>query len=90
MPTPRTLALIAIGLVPLLRLAAAQTAAPPRDAIAEAQTAKPVPSERPEQKKTAHDQSDVFASAKSAPSSAALVDQAEHGGMDSFRKAKQG
>jgi hypothetical protein len=92
MPTPRTLtqgalALIAIGLLPLLRSATAQTtppARPPRDAVAEAQTAKPVPVERPEQKKTAHDLSDVFASAKSAPSSEALVDQAEHGGMTGF------
>ena len=54
------------------------------DAIAEAQTPREVPIDRPEQKKTAHDQSDVFAASKAEPSSEALVDQPEHGGMTGF------
>ena len=77
------------GLVLLMRPAGARdpNASPtggPGDAIAEAQTPKDVPVERPEQKKTAHDLSDLFAPSKAAPSSEALVDQPEHGGMTGF------
>ena len=43
--------------------------APPPDAVVEAQTPNEVPAERPEQKKTAHDLSDVFA----VPQSAAVL-----------------
>jgi hypothetical protein len=43
------------------------------DAIAEAQTPKEAPMERPEQKKTAHDLSDVFNPSKAVPSSEALT-----------------
>jgi hypothetical protein len=56
----------------------------PRDVIAEAQTAQEVPKERSEQKKTAHDLSDIFTPSKAAPSSDALTDQSEHGGMTGF------
>jgi cytochrome c peroxidase len=56
----------------------------PRDAIAEAQTPQEVPKERPEQKKTAHDLSDIFTPSKAALSSEALSDQPEHGGMTGF------
>jgi cytochrome c peroxidase len=56
----------------------------PRDAIAEAQTPKQVPAERPEQKKTDHDRSDIFTPNKAVPSSEALADQPEHGGMTGF------
>ena len=62
-------------------------APPPRrplDAIAEAQTPKEAPAERPEQKKTAHDLSDIFTPSKALPSSEALADQPEHGGMTGF------
>src|SRR5271165_4997465 len=54
------------------------------DAIADAQTPKAAPAERPEQQKTAHDLSDIFASSKATPSSGALIDQPEHGGMTGF------
>jgi cytochrome c peroxidase len=59
---------------------------PPRpfDAIAEAQTPKEVPVERPEQKKSAHDLSDIFTQKKAKPSSEALVNQPEGGGMYGF------
>jgi cytochrome c peroxidase len=60
-----------------------QGTAPP-DAIADAQTPKEVPVERPEQKKTAHDLSDIFTSKKALPSSDALVNQPEQGGMNGF------
>jgi cytochrome c peroxidase len=56
----------------------------PRDAVADAQTPREVPVERPEQKKTAHDLSDIFAPSKAVPSSEALADQPEHGGMNGF------
>ena len=59
------LALVAGGLIGLSRSAVGQTPSPQpprraRDAVAEAQTPKDVPAARPEQKKTAHDLSDVF------------------------------
>jgi hypothetical protein len=41
----------------------------PTDAIAQAQTPKEAPVERPEQKKTAHDLSDVFKPSNAVPSS---------------------
>ncbi len=56
----------------------------PPDAVAEAQTPKEVPVERPEQKKTAHDVSDVFDLRKAPPSSGALVDQTDQGQMRGF------
>jgi cytochrome c peroxidase len=56
----------------------------PQDAIVEAQTPKEVPIERPEQKKTAHDLSDIFTNKRALPSSDALVNQPENGGMTGF------
>ena len=47
----------------------------PPDAIAQAQTPKEAPMERPEQKKTAHDLSDVFNPSNAVPSSEALTNQ---------------
>jgi cytochrome c peroxidase len=83
------LALSASGLAFLVHSAADETSsAPPpsrpRDAIAEAQAPKEVRAERPEQRKTAHDLSDIFAPSKAAPSSEALVDQPERGGTNGF------
>jgi cytochrome c peroxidase len=84
-----TLVLVAGGLVVLVNSAGgkdpdAQPPGRPRDAVADAQTPKDVPAERPEQRKTAHDRSDVFAPSRAAPSSEALSDQPEHGGMTGF------
>jgi cytochrome c peroxidase len=56
----------------------------PADAIAEAQTPRDVPEERPEQKKTEHDRSDAFARHKAAMVSEALVDQEAQGQMLGF------
>jgi cytochrome c peroxidase len=56
----------------------------PPDAVAEAQTPKEVPVERPEQKKTAHDLSDVFAQSKAPPITEALVNQTDQGQMLGF------
>ena len=83
------LALLAGGLGLAVRSTAGEnpTAQPPqrnRDAIADAQTPNQVAAERPEQKKTAHDLSDIFTPTKAAPSSEALIDQPEHGGMTGF------
>jgi cytochrome c peroxidase len=54
------------------------------DAIAEAQTAKDAPMERPEQRKTPHDLSDIFKSSNASPSSEALINQQDHGEMPGF------
>ncbi|HVA47951.1 MAG TPA: cytochrome B6 [Pirellulales bacterium] len=56
----------------------------PRDAVAEAQTPKEVPVERPEQKKTKHDTSDIFKPAKALPTTKALSDQKDQGQMLGF------
>jgi cytochrome c peroxidase len=56
----------------------------PRDAIADAQTPKDAPASRPERRKTAHDLSDIFTPGRAMPSSGALADQPEHGGMTGF------
>jgi len=61
----------------------AKETAPP-DAVAEAQTPKEVPVERPEQKKTEHDLSDVFAPGKAPPTTGALVNQTDQGQMLGF------
>jgi hypothetical protein len=54
------------------------------DAIAEAQTPREAPMERPEQKKTAHDLSDVFKPSNAVPSSEALSHQQDRGEMPGF------
>ena len=56
----------------------------PHDAIAQAQTPNEVPVERPEQKKTAHDRSDIFAPGKALPTTEALAQQKDHGQMLGF------
>jgi len=83
------LALVAGGLVFLMRSAAEekQKVPPPQspyDVIADVQTPRDVPAERPEQKKTAHDLSDVFSPSKALPITEALANQPEHGGMNGF------
>ena len=60
-----------------------QPQAPP-DAVAQAQTPKEAPVERPEQKKTAHDLSDVFNPSNAVPSSEALTNQTDRGQMNGF------
>ena len=86
-------AAVALGAVAgsSLLLGASQVArsAPPTnearaDAIAVAQTSKEAPVERPEQKKTAHDLSDVFNPSDAAPSSEALIHQQDRGQMLGF------
>jgi cytochrome c peroxidase len=51
----------------------------PFDAIDDAQTPRAVPVTRPEQKKSKHDQSDIFKADNAAPSSPALESQHEKG-----------
>jgi hypothetical protein len=86
------LALLEGMAVLLLRAAADQgqdaAALRPHDAIADAQTAKEVPEERPEQKKTAHDRCDSFAPSKALPTSGALKNQTDQGqflGFDLYK-----
>jgi hypothetical protein len=67
------LAVLAVGAVPATQ--AQQPSRRPRDAAVAAQTPRNVPATRPEQRKTAHDQSDVFGYSNAAPSSGALADQ---------------
>jgi cytochrome c peroxidase len=87
--TAIVLTLLAGGLAVLVHAAAGekQKAPPPQqphDAVADAQTPREVPIERPEQNKTAHDLSDIFSPAKALPTTQALADQPEHGGMTGF------
>src|SRR5690242_6473575 len=56
----------------------------PQDAVVEAQTPREVPVAAPEQKKTAHDLSDIFAPCKALPITEALVDQTDQGQMLGF------
>ncbi len=60
----------------------------PHDAVADAQTPREVPVERPEQKKSAHDLSDIFAPSKAPPTTKALTNQTDQGrflGFDPYR-----
>jgi cytochrome c peroxidase len=77
----------------VLALACAQTprkqqnaaAAPPSsDAVAEAQTPRDVPATRPEQRKTEHDQADIFSGDKAPASSADLKSQPDEGMQKGF------
>jgi cytochrome c peroxidase len=82
-------ALLAGGLVFLSRPAAGEKpkpspAEPPHDAVRDAQTPKDVPLERPEQKKTAHDRSDIFAPSRALPTTEALRDQTDQGQFRGF------
>jgi cytochrome c peroxidase len=61
---------------------------PPPDAIAHAQTPQAVPSLRPEQRKTPHDLSNVFAASAARPAStaeAAQVDRGQYTAFDFYR-----
>ena len=62
--------------------------APPPDAVAEAQTPRKVAVKRPEQKKTEHDRSGIFAGPKAPESSRALEGQPEKGQMTGFDFAR--
>ena len=79
-----------LPLLGFLAPARAQQAAPapPADAITAAQTPAPVQPTRPEQQKTAQDQSDKFSAAQAVPSSPAFGNQPEKGqilGFDFYR-----
>ena len=56
----------------------------PHDAVAQAQTPNEVPVERPEQRKTEHDRSAIFAPSKALPTTEALAEQKDHGQMLGF------
>jgi cytochrome c peroxidase len=65
--------------------AAQQNPAPaPSDAVARAQQPSPVQVSRPEQKKTAHDESDVFKATNAKPSSPVTNDQPKQGKISGF------
>jgi cytochrome c peroxidase len=58
------------------------------DAVQEAQTPREVPAERPEQRKTEHDRSDIFAATKAQPNNKATNQQPKEGknsGFDFYR-----
>src|SRR5262245_8297226 len=64
----------------------AQAASP--DAVAQAQTPRQVGAVRPEQRKTPHDQSNIFGASVAQPSSSALkgqVNQGQYPGFDFYR-----
>lgn len=57
---------------------------PPHDAVTEAQEPRTVPIERPEQKKTDHDRSDIFKAQKAKPSSPVFENQPRDGKITGF------
>ena len=57
---------------------------PPHDAVAEAQMPRDVPATRPEQRKTAHDRSDVFEATDAEASSSAFEGQPQKGQVTGF------
>lgn len=57
---------------------------PPPDAIVRAQQPSPVVVQRPEQKKTAHDLSDIFDARKADPSSPVFLNQPKQGKLSGF------
>ena len=59
-----------------------------RDAVEEAQTPRQVPSKRPEQQKSTHDQSDIFGGASALPSSPIFQNQPDQGRMLGFNLAR--
>lgn len=80
-------ALIGAFLICCTSLARAQEDKPtraPHDAVAEAQTPREVPIERPEQKKTEHDRSDIFDVRKAQPSSPVFEQQPKEGKISGF------
>jgi len=92
---PSTAGLLGCGVLALSAAASAadpqqpQQPAPapapaPYDAVAAAQERNEVPAERPEQKKTEHDRSDVFDATKAKPSSPALKQQPKEGKISGF------
>lgn len=65
-----------------------KNSAGPRDAVMEAQTPTPVPSNRPEQRQTEHDFSSMFSALNAMPSSPVFESQPDHGdilGFDFYR-----
>jgi cytochrome c peroxidase len=59
-----------------------------QDAIADVQTPREVPATRPEQQKTAHDQSDAFSPARAPRSSTVLESQPQKGEVQGFDFAR--
>src|SRR5579871_1448739 len=56
----------------------------PRDAVQEAQSPREIRADRPELKKSKHDESDVFKATKATPLTAALDDQPKGGDVTGF------
>jgi hypothetical protein len=80
-------ALLAALLSSFLTLAWAQEdkpTRPPHDAVAQAQTPRAAPIERPEQGKTKHDRSDIFDALQAQPSSPVFEGQPKEGKISGF------
>lgn len=79
--------LLAVFLTSCVTAAGAQDtkqARAPHDAVAEAQEPRTVPIERPEQRKTEHDRSEIFEVQKARPSSPAFLNQPKDGKISGF------
>ena len=85
-------ALLTIFVATLPSSSFAQAPNPPArtlpDAVQEARTSRKVSEKRPEQKLSAHDQSEIFGANKAAPSSPALKEQPDEGEMKGFDFAR--
>ena len=73
----------ALGLTTAQRLPASRPGVVP-DAVQEAQTPRTVPAERPEQRQSAHDRSNVFQASQGLPASQALPQQPDQGKILGF------
>ncbi|MFL5342991.1 MAG: cytochrome B6 [Gemmataceae bacterium] len=85
------LALLAAGVAALSQDRKDDPKTPPKplpDAVQDAQTPRPVPADRPEQKQTEHDKSDAFRPDKPAPINPALKDQPKQGRITGFDFAR--
>ncbi|HVU88207.1 MAG TPA: cytochrome B6 [Pirellulales bacterium] len=81
----RLASIVVCSVVALFNAAPAEGQTPKKsDAVIAAQTAEQVPEERPEQKKTAHDRSDIFSASPALPTSKAAADQQDQGRMIGF------
>lgn len=79
---------VTMVMVPTAWAANAPSPTPLPDAVEDAQTPRPMPGNRPEQKKNAHDTSEIFGAEKAPPSSTAFQAQPDQGEMKGFDFAR--
>ena len=79
---------ICVGCAIFVAWAQNPAARPQRDAVAEAQQPQAVKTNRPEQQKSAHDQSDIFDPSRAEPASPVFKTQPKEGKVSGFDFAR--